>query len=162
MIKQKFVLVFLLLVFLLLTACESKVEFNCYNGFNFGMTKLQAKKYAKQSNTVFSYELLAFKKKFGDLTGTVYLIFENNNKLNAYDIRFYPYLKKPEDARKIIFTLREMFNKQYGKGKNVTKAHKNFSTLYSIWNLKNATILLGVYEKDYKFLPKIIVIQKQK
>jgi hypothetical protein len=162
MIKQSFLAFFVILSIFLLTACESDVEFQPYKGFNFGMTKLQVKNHAKHCNTVFSYQLLAFKKKFDNLTGTVYLIFENKGKLNAYDIRFYPYLKKPETARKIIFTLRETLNKLYGKGKNVTKSHKNFSTLYSIWDLKNATILLGIYEKDYKFLPKIIVVQKSK
>jgi len=152
-------MIVLLLIFSTLS-CQSKIEFKSLNGFHFNMTKTKAKSFAKHNKIVFDYKQLAFNKKFGDKKGTVFLIFENKFKLNAFDIRFYPYMKKPEDARKYIFYLRKLLTKKYGKGKNVTKAHKNFSTLYSIWELKNATILLGVFEKDFKFLPKLIIIQK--
>lgn len=148
------------LLLMLATSCGSNVVLQPFNGFNFGITKSEAKKHAKETKIVFNYKLLAFNKLFDKQVGTVFLIFENNEKLNAYDVRFYPYTQKPEEARNTIFKLRKILTEKYGKGKNVTRSHKNFSTLYSIWELKNATVLLGVSEKDFKFLPKIIIIEK--
>lgn len=159
-IKRSVLKIFPIIIILLSLSCGSNVVFEPYNGFNFGITKSQAKKIAKKRKLSFNYKLMAYNKLFGNNVGTVYLIFENKNKLNAYDVRFYPYKQKPEVARETVFQLRKLLNEKYGKGKNVTRAHNNFSTLYSIWDLKNVTILLGVSEKDYKTLPKLIIIEK--
>ncbi len=156
--KTKYLLLFL---FVTLVSCTSGPPLKQFDGFHFGETRHEVVQTAKRNKIAMNFRQLTYWQRYGDTSVYVRLVFhKENNKLFAFDIKGLP-CKKPEDARNIMFKLKDYFEKLYGPASASVISHPNFDVVNYQWKFKNATIYLGTAIVQFQTIPRMLVIENQ-
>ena len=152
-----------LLFFVLVTSisCRTQTPLEHFDGFRFGETQQEAIQTAKTNKIAMNIRHLSYWQKYGEIPVHVRFVFhKENNPLYAFDIKGLP-CKKPEDARNVMFKLKDYFERLFGSASAAVTSHPNFEVVNYQWKFKNATIYLGTTIIRYQTIPRMLVIENQ-
>ena len=156
-----FTRIFMVAAMVFLTACSPDVEFTGMDGFNFGMSEKKILALCKERGFVINQKYMGYEKQFGQNKGAVFMVFDKQKKLKAFDVKFYPMVKQPEKVREMVFSIRDYLNNAYMEGNNSVKSHANFAVLHTKWEFADCYMFLGTYEQDFAACPRLIVIRDE-
>ncbi len=151
----------LLFVIVILISCGSRTPLEQFDGFRFGETRHEVVQTAKANKIAMNYTHLSYWQRYGGTSVYVRLVFhKDTGKLYAFDIKGLP-CKKPEDARNIMFKLKNYFETRWGNAVSAVVSHPNFTVVNYQWKFKNATVYLGTKIVQYQTIPRMLVIENQ-
>lgn len=150
----------LLVVLLILTACGARTPFGDLDGFKLGDTAAQTKQKAKLNGIVMNVKHLSYRKLMGDTTGYVRMVLDDHGKVRAMDMRGIP-CKQPDAARAVVFTWKAELEGLYGPASPQIMSHPNFDVVNYVWRFSDATIYLGTTMKDFRTIPRALIIRNK-
>ncbi len=148
---------FLTMSFIILVGCATSKPFPGFYGLKPGMSFSEYLKVVKK-NKFYLHSGKSFTIKICGQFASVNPIFKGS-KLEAIDV-WFGYKDRPEEARDIVFKIKECLIDMYGTPITRTISHPNFTVVQYYWRFKDADIYVGTRIKHFKVYPRILIVGK--